>query len=75
MKKIDLTSGAAKLDQAVHSLQAAYLDVSESWDDQTSRKFADTYLAHAEPPVRMLIDSIRRLAETLSNAQRQCDDE
>jgi hypothetical protein len=75
MRHWDLSSGAAKLDQALKSLQAAGLEVGESWDDQTYQRFVETYLRPLEPRVKNMLTAVHRLAEVLAGAERQCGDD
>jgi hypothetical protein len=72
MRDWDLTAGMAKLELAMHSLGAAGSEVAKSWSDQTNREFQETYLAPLEPMTRTVFDAIRRLAEVLACAERQC---
>jgi hypothetical protein len=75
MKRWDLNSGCAKLDQALKSLHAACREIGTQWDDATYHRFLDTYVAPLEPRVKNLVNAARRLAEVLNTAERQCGDE
>ena len=72
MKTWDLAAGAGKLELGLKSLQIAADDIGQSWDDDAYRRFVDSYLTPLEPRVRTLLDAVRRLAEVLANAERQC---
>jgi uncharacterized protein YukE len=56
------------------SLQEAGHDVADSWNDQSARRFQETYVAPLEPRLRTLLDAVKRLAEVLANAEHQCCD-
>jgi hypothetical protein len=73
VRQWDLSSGAARLDLAWEDLKAARSDSSMYWDDATSKKFDETYLAPVEPKIRRALDAIHRLAEVLAQARRECD--
>ena len=73
MKNCDLNTGSAKLEMTLKSLRTAAATVSEQWSDQAHRDFEETYLATAEPNVRDVLDAVKRLAEVLSSAERQCN--
>jgi hypothetical protein len=75
MKKWDLSSGPAKLEMSLKSLEAASVSLSESWNDETHRRFAETYVVGPQAPLKVLLDSIHRLADVLNTAERQCRDE
>jgi hypothetical protein len=72
MRNWDLTSGLAKLDLAMDNLLAASHEAEQYWNDDARRKFQGTYIEPLEPRVRGVIDAVRRLAEVLANAERQC---
>jgi hypothetical protein len=72
MRNWDLNTGASKLELSMQSLFAANAEVQQYWSDEAQRKFYEAYVGPLEPKVRGLLDSIHRLAEVLSNAERQC---
>jgi hypothetical protein len=72
MKTWDLTSGAAKLELAMQSLQAASAMAEEYWSDDAYRKFRETYIEPMEPKVRNVLDAIHRLRDLLTSAESQC---
>jgi uncharacterized protein YukE len=74
MKSCDLGAGTAKLELAAKSLTQAVRDVAETWDDENSRRFQETYIAPLEPRLKTLLDAVGRLAEVLSAAEHQCSD-
>ena len=72
MKTWDFNSGAGKIELAVEVLQRAWGDAATHWDDETSRKFQEEYLAPLEPQVKRALDGIHRLTEILASAEREC---
>lgn len=72
MKNWDLTSGAAKMGLALDSLMAISVDTEQYWNDAARSQFQETYIEPLDPKVKALLDAIRRLAEVLGNADRQC---
>ena len=68
----DLVSGSAQLAEAGKKLLMHWELTTEQWHDKTSEKFEETYLEPLQPVVRMTLDAIGRLAETLERAQREC---
>jgi hypothetical protein len=73
MRAWDLNTGASILEDALKTLQTARSETAEAWDDETNRKFQEEYLAPLEPRVRRVVDAIRRLADVMVRAQRDCD--
>lgn len=72
MKVGDLSGGAAKLEQAMDTLRNARHDAAERWDDETFRQFDQRYFEPLEARYRRALDAIRRLAQVLDRAQREC---
>jgi len=68
----DLVSGSAQLAEASKKLLMHWELATEQWHDKTSEKFEEIHLAPLQPLVRMTLDAIGRLAETLERAQREC---
>jgi len=75
MKPWDMSSGAARLADAMDSLQTAYREASEHWDDQARRQFATEYLEPLEPRFRRAIEAVHRLSQVFAQAEQQCGDE
>lgn len=74
MRAWDLTTGAARLEQAFEELRNARNDVSLSWDDETHHRMEDEYLVPLEPMVRRALEAIHHLDEVLAQAYRDCED-
>ena len=75
MRLWDLTSGAAKLELALKTLQTKTADIGDAWSDEAYARFLETYLEPIEPRMKTMIDAIHRLSEVLNSAERQCRDE
>lgn len=73
MKNCDLSTGAAKLELSLKLLRSTAATVAEQWTDQAHRDFEETYLTPLDPNVRDVLDAIKRMAEVLSSAERQCN--
>jgi uncharacterized protein YukE len=72
MKSWDFSSGAAKLELAMKSIQIADAEVQEFWNDAAHQKFQETYLEPLEPKIRGMLEAIHRIAEVFDIADRQC---
>jgi hypothetical protein len=75
MKGWDLSAGSAKLELGLKVLKTTTDRVGESWNDATYRNFVENYISTLDPQVKALLDSVRRLAEVLSSAEREVRDE
>ena len=75
MKHWDLSTGTGRLELALQALGRTKGDVAESWDDDASRRFQETFVEPLEPRIRTLLDAPGRLAEVLASAERQCRDQ
>jgi hypothetical protein len=75
MKGWDLTAGAQKLEMGHKALLATSDRVGQLWSDQANRRFVETYVSPLEPKIKLIHDALRRLAEVLDKAERQCHTE
>ena len=75
MRNWDLISPAVKIDDAMRKLKAIRAEVDAQWDDQTSRKFQETYLVPLEAKVKRVLDAAKRFSEITTKAERACEDE
>ena len=73
MKSFDLTSGAARLENAMRVLQAVRLEVMSHWTDKNSQSFDETYLEPLENKVKRVLEVAGHMSEVLSTAQRDCE--
>ncbi len=62
----------SRFPEMLEALQQAGAGVSEHWDDATYRSFQEEYLLPLEPVVKRTLDAIKRLAEELRKAEREC---
>jgi hypothetical protein len=72
MKSWDFSSGAAKLELAMKSLQLADAELEQYWTDAAHQKFQETYLEPLEPRIRSMLEAIHRVSEVFEIAERQC---
>ena len=72
MGMIDLGSPAAKVHSSLEALQEAWMDAQETWNDENARKFEEEYLVPLAFTVKLSLDAVNRMAETLHEAEREC---
>jgi len=75
MRVVDLYTGAAQLTDSLEQLEIAWDRVQLSWKDEARRHFEAEHLSTISPTIRLTLDAINRLAEVLSRAERECQDE
>jgi hypothetical protein len=73
MRAGQLTGGATKLADALESLQEAWRQAQEEWDDATSRSFEENHLQPLWRQCGAVFESTNELRELLVKAQRDCD--
>lgn len=73
MRQWDLNTGASILEDALKTLQTVRSETTAVWNDETNRKFQEEYLDSLEPRVRRVVDAIRRLADVMVRAERDCE--
>jgi hypothetical protein len=72
MKTWDFSSGAAKLELAMKSMQIADANAEQYWDDAAHEKFREDHLEPLEMRIRGMLEAVHRLAEVFGNAEQQC---
>jgi len=72
MKACDLSGSEARLSLAMKTLAKAIDEADLHWNDQTNRRFHETYLHPLEADVRDALDAIRRLGQVLAVAEHEC---
>ncbi len=72
MRLWDLNTGATRLEEAMKDLTNARLRIAERWNDQTYHEFQETHLDPLDPLLRRTVEAIRRMAEVLAKAERDC---
>ena len=73
MRPFDLTSGAARLNNALRVLQSARMEVMSHWTDKNSQSFDETYLEPLEARVKRVLEVADHLSEVLATAQHECE--
>jgi hypothetical protein len=72
MKNWDFSTGAAKIELAMKSLQIADAEAERYWSDAAHQKFRENYLDPVEPKVRSMLEAIHRITGVFETADRQC---
>lgn len=72
MKRVDFVSPAARLEDALRQLEAAWLATKEHWHDPISQKVEDEYLVPLHGQVRSMLDGISKMSITMRKAEQEC---
>jgi hypothetical protein len=75
MKICDMASGTIRIQRATRRLQESWRETQEHWNDTNSRQFEKQYLVSLLGTVGLTVNSIRRMAKVLEQAERECEDE
>ena len=75
MKTWDLSGGAARLQESLDLLNAAWIETTTQWDDPANQQFLKDHLAPLHPKARIALNAIQRITEVLGQAERECSDD
>ncbi len=70
-----LAAGSAKLADAVETLQEAWREASEEWDDATAKNFEENHLRPLIRECGAALETTAQLREVLLKAYRECEAE
>lgn len=72
MKRVDFISPAARLEDALKQLEAAWMDTREHWNDPISQKVEDEYLVPIHGQVRTMLDAVSKMSLKMRKAEQEC---
>jgi len=70
MALADLGSPAAKIYSSLEDLQLAWANTVEHWQDENSRRFEEEHLVPLALTIRISLDAIGRMDESMQKAER-----
>jgi hypothetical protein len=73
MRKCDMATGAARIRHALKSLETAWNERRDDWNDAVSRGFAEHHLEPMIPQVKQALDAISRMHLLMDEVQRDCE--
>jgi uncharacterized protein YukE len=74
MQVCDFVSHAGQIRRATSKLKEQWQETLDSWSDNTSRRFQETYLDPLLPEVTAALAVIQSMTEQIQRAQRDCQD-
>lgn len=72
MKRVDFISPAARLEDALKQLEAAWMAAREHWHDPVSQKVEDEYLVPIHGQVRTMLDAVSKMSLKMRKAEQEC---
>ncbi len=72
MKRVDFISPAARLEDALKQLEAAWMATREHWNDPISQKVEDEYLLSIHGQVRTMLDAVSKMSLKMRKAEQEC---
>ena len=72
MKRVDFISPAARLEDALKQLEAAWMATREQWDDSISQKVEDKFLLPVHGQVRTMMDAVSKMSLKMRKAEQEC---
>jgi hypothetical protein len=73
MRPADLHTGCAQIRDAYKELQAAWLEVSQQWNDGVSRTFCEQRLEPMGPTVKLALESLSRMMHLADQVRQDCE--
>ncbi|MFP6678442.1 MAG: hypothetical protein VB878_25360 [Pirellulaceae bacterium] len=74
MQICDFLSHAGRIRRATTKLKEQWQETLDSWNDNTSRQFQQTYLDPLLPEVTAALAVIQSITEQIHRAERDCQD-
>lgn len=74
MKRVDLDTGAARVQNGVKTLVALWEDATDEWSDSLAETFHRERIEPVLPVVKDALDAIGRMRTLLLEAQRELED-
>lgn len=74
MRPGDLSTGVARLRDALETLETSWNETSQHWQDVNARRVEEEYLQNIVMSVKLAIESTQRMNDLLARAQRECSE-
>jgi len=73
MRMTNLHSGTVRIQEALETLDRAWEQTSQAWDDSSSRNFGEEHMQPIGPKVRSALHAINHLRDVATRLQRDCE--
>jgi hypothetical protein len=72
MRNADFISPAERLTDSLKKLELVWMETREEWADSVSQKVEDEYLVPLHGQVRAMLDTVEKLSNVMTKAERAC---
>ncbi len=72
MRNADFMSPAARLAESMKQLERVWMETKEEWSDGVSQRVEDEYLVPLHAQVHVMLDTVGKLTDVMSQAERAC---
>ncbi|GDX92597.1 MAG: hypothetical protein ACK5TG_21975 [Planctomyces sp.] len=72
MKRLDMTSPGARLDDALCRLEHTWLETRQQWNDPVAERVEEEFISTIRARVRTLLDAIAKSQTLLRKAEYEC---
>jgi len=72
MKRLDMTSPGARLDDALDRLEHTWLETRQQWNDPVAERVEEEFISTIRARVRTLLDAIAKSQTLLRKAEYEC---
>ena len=69
---MDVSTGAAKLHQALKKLKQSWDTTQDAWTDAVRREFEEKHIALLEEKVKSTLREMDRLSQVMMQAHKEC---
>ncbi len=74
MRPWDFDTSAARLRKATETLQVAWEQTSEQWEDSVSQSFCEQYLEPIGPAMKLSLDAVGRMQQLMNQIQQEVEE-
>lgn len=72
MKRLDLTSPGARLEEALSRMERIWLETRQEWNDSVAERVEEQYVSTIRAHVRTLLDAVAKSQTVLRKAEFEC---
>ncbi len=74
MRPWDFDTSAARLRKATETLQIAWEQTAEQWQDSVSQSFCEQHLEPIGPAMKLSLDAVGRMQQLMNQIQQEVEE-
>ncbi len=74
MRPWDFDTSAARLRKATETLQIAWEQTAEQWEDGVSQSFCEQHLEPIGPAMKLSLDAVGRMQQLMNQIQQEVEE-